>query len=441
MTKFTANISENKTLTITVFMHGTCSDDSDYRPDPETYFEGELISALRENVHTEKHLVDEEGVGSAEYHLKPVDSRFYFLRKLFGTLFRKGNDNYFAFEQIGLGYGVEENVDEAVKKIQAIKEKHKDKYSQVRINIAGWSRGAASAIELANALYEKKETRQHEVNILAVDPVPGFSRTNRSNAILNENVKKCFWISAKNEHSFGFSPVYPDVVSSKHTQLLPAVFPGHHATLVGNRGWRFIESKNKLGIVSFPQVGKVIRWLSVKFLTENGTKFKDEDKYFKWSLSADELESNLTQIKTDDQNGEYKKFEQEAYTFRQFSSRFFNSARKVIIGIKNWFNQTFSDIPDLNADLTETKYVNRLHQYLATTSYKDFSFSDCYKQEENLLTSTLKKGKEIEEESIELFKSSNQTTVEKKSGSWNPLFFCCGSRNHDYEHISPTYKK
>ena len=116
-----------------------------------------------------------------------------------------------------------------------IKRKGKDgkKFRKVDVvNLVGWSRGGVEAFKTANAMYLDPDLKDTEVNIFAIDPVPGPFRFGADHTSLPPNVKRCTCVYAEDERLKILTPIVPEV--SDQTDLKIVKMPGAHGTLIGN---------------------------------------------------------------------------------------------------------------------------------------------------------------------------------------------------------------
>lgn len=111
------------------------------------------------------------------------------------------------------------------------------------LNIVGWSRGAITAIMLANLISATKDTKRNDpeynalkslvnINIIAYDPVPGMNNFQTSRTALPGLVKTFVAFYARDDRSYGFTPVVPKPFD-RTTNMVLLTLPGKHTTLVG----------------------------------------------------------------------------------------------------------------------------------------------------------------------------------------------------------------
>ena len=99
--------------------------------------------------------------------------------------------------------------------------------NNIEITIIGHSRGAIQAFMLANKLYNNKETKSIDINIIALDPVPG-PITPSSAKYLSDNVKKCHLFLASECRMPFFTSMIPKMPNktNKFIYSVPANHPG-----------------------------------------------------------------------------------------------------------------------------------------------------------------------------------------------------------------------
>jgi hypothetical protein len=197
---------------------------------------------------------------------------------------------YSAERGIGTGAGMDENVKHAIALLrgrpdasahganslspqalqqQIVRMGRSTRGPMTRVNLVGWSRGAVTCIMIANAIQDAPDLRHLEVNIFAVDPVPGglnqsiYSTMTRLPAC----VRNYFGVYVADERSRGFTPVVPPQPTSCHVVLLP--LPGMHATVAGSP---WLDKNATVGspfVLSGP--GTITRFWAEQFLLHWGT--------------------------------------------------------------------------------------------------------------------------------------------------------------------------
>lgn len=164
-----------------------------------------------------------------------------------------------------VGYGVEDNARHAIVAIANLPT------LPDTINLIGWSRGAVTALVIANMLFDPSSEeglfRQVNVNIFAVDPVAGDTAGTKDGAesrrLITPNVKNYLGVLNTGENRKTFSPqdlsrIIVVDISSSNVVFLP--FPGKHDSCAQN---------------SNPDAREVsdIAWsLGVRFLEHFGTR-------------------------------------------------------------------------------------------------------------------------------------------------------------------------
>lgn len=162
------------------------------------------------------------------------------------------------------------------------------------INIVGWSRGAVTCLKMANKLFEVFEDTIN-VNILAVDPVPGgLTPETVDTRIIPPNVQNYLAILAMDDNRSNFQPLNrnkvkllapqsqhgkngnPDSLNPQHIKpqvhFLP--MPGNHSDLV-NRALSSAQVSHSA------QLCRTIAW---QYLTAHGTDFSTS-----FHATADEI--------------------------------------------------------------------------------------------------------------------------------------------------------
>jgi len=143
------------------------------------------------------------------------------------------------------GFGVEDNARHAIVTIANL-----DPLPQT-VNLIGWSRGAVTALVIANLLFDPSTTeglfRQINVNIFAVDPVAGADTGIGPNAesrrLITPNVKNYLGIISTGENRNTFKPQdlarvhIADLTSN--VMFLP--FPGKHSSSAQNNDPKALE--------------------------------------------------------------------------------------------------------------------------------------------------------------------------------------------------------
>ncbi len=169
------------------------------------------------------------------------------------------------------------------------------------INIIGWSRGAVTCLKIANKLFEVFEDTLN-VNIFAVDPVPGgYTTRTQDMLVIPPNVRNYLAILAldadggnfkptdrtdikllapKSEHGKGGNPDSLNFQHIKpHIHFLP--LPGNHSDVVNaNLSHPLVKNSATL-----------CRHLASQFLTAHGTPMKSE-----FQLTCDEINQLYNQL-------------------------------------------------------------------------------------------------------------------------------------------------
>jgi Domain of unknown function (DUF5621) len=157
-----------------------------------------------------------------------------------------------------VGHGVKANVDFAIAVLLRM-----EKLPET-INMIGWSRGAVTALRLANAIVEELEA-PIQFNIFAVDPVAGTDHgtdeNTPGNRTIPKEVKNYLAVLATGENRNTFSPQDADriEVASGDSNVVFLPFPGIHATVAERKDPKTAEVSN------------VVWSMAYQFLTKFGT--------------------------------------------------------------------------------------------------------------------------------------------------------------------------
>jgi hypothetical protein len=193
-----------------------------------------------------------------------------------------------------------------------------------QVNLVGWSRGGISCHMLANAMQADPELKHINVNIFAIDPVPGALNFQAHRVTLGPNVKQYVGFYARDERSVGFACVAPRTAPGTNVHIFPMA--GRHATLVGNAA---IDGAN--GPKALVEPGLIIRHYAEQCLTRWGAQL---DK--KLNLSVATIDAYLKVIAKDD--AKYATMRKNSYTVLTESEQ---NERKVSWGDKG---VKFSDV-------------------------------------------------------------------------------------------------
>lgn len=196
------------------------------------------------------------------------------------------------------GHGWSDNVTKIVYTLSALKA------LPTTINMAGWSRGAVTCIMAANKIYELFP--QIEVNIFAIDPVPGFGNNEFSKFFdkrrsLPPSVRNFVALLALHEKRRFFDPVDASKIRinprSEGINVLFLPMPGKHSaqSVMQDKD----DESSRLNLA-----WKITYHLGYKFLKQHGTHFNmgyDSsrpanailDMYSEMLLNWDEIKSAL----------------------------------------------------------------------------------------------------------------------------------------------------
>jgi hypothetical protein len=149
------------------------------------------------------------------------------------------------------GYGWEQNVEHTMAVLNATIDLPRT------INMVGWSRGAITCFMIANALHQIPRTSAIDVNIFALDPVPGPGNFHDPNKVtLPPNVKHYAAVVQEDERRRIFRPVLTDAGDAPDIQTKFYYMPGGHSTGV-------FRTKNEVGLIA--------AFLVHRFLEKHGT--------------------------------------------------------------------------------------------------------------------------------------------------------------------------
>jgi hypothetical protein len=148
-----------------------------------------------------------------------------------------------------------------------------------KVNAIGWSRGAVSCHILANAIADSTDPRLKavtEVNIFAIDPVPGPGLFSPERVKLPKIVRNYFAVYARDELQYMFRPTLPKVKTG-YTHFQALLVPGVHATPSGDP---YAQQKHQ------GTSGKVTRHLAEQCLAQWGTPLNQRLDYDDLQLLA-----------------------------------------------------------------------------------------------------------------------------------------------------------
>lgn len=137
------------------------------------------------------------------------------------------------------------------------------------VNLVGWSRGAITCIKQANKLYEVFGDTL-ELNIFAIDPVPGgWTTVTEDIRLIPPNVRNFLAVLALDDDRANFQPLDLNTVrvmrpAQGHT-LAPNI---HFLPLPGNHSDVVFPTKGNA-----PESGRLSLHLAYKFLKHHGTLF------------------------------------------------------------------------------------------------------------------------------------------------------------------------
>lgn len=338
---------------VTVYLCGTGSNRDDHK-NYDVYFEGENVSHTFSITQGEEYIdkIIVDGPGSGEHDINDLWVDY------------NGNQPYSEIKGQSMAYGLDERIQhilavlknkptkttplsETAQKAHALL---KDQRPISQVNIAGWSRGAAAGITLSSCMARDPELQHIPVNMILIDPVPGFGLSDPDNRALSDNVKKCVAIYCEDERSFGFNPVVPD---AKEEVFYMITLPGGHAQVAGS------EKDHAVHLVEGAElrdVGRISRHMMENVLLHFGTKLDTSQ------MQKETLTDLLVMYDRIRENREgYKIAAQRVpYTTNQLTGE----DRKVIEG-NSLLNQFFSSAKDRKKFSTDKNiYIDYTHEKL-----------------------------------------------------------------------------
>jgi hypothetical protein len=182
-----------------------------------------------------------------------------------------------------IGYGVEDNARHAIVAIANLPE------LPTTINLIGWSRGAVTALVIANMLYDPSTTeglfRQIEVNIFAIDPVAGSDAGIKGGAesrrLIPPNVKAYLGLLNTNENRSTFAPQDLNrviVVDSAISNVVFLPFPGKHDSCAQKSDLRALEVSE----ISWSLAARFLEYFGTR-LSVKPTNFSNRDMLARYS--------------------------------------------------------------------------------------------------------------------------------------------------------------
>jgi hypothetical protein len=167
------------------------------------------------------------------------------------------------------GQGVDANVARAVRFVNYRKTQGVD--GRLQVNLAGHSRGSMTCYKIASAL-DKLYGNQVNVNIFAIDPVPGntgsINKGMYRDIALGSNVQNSFLMLAEMERRLNFRPYIDAKYAGGNAAHRFDTMPGIHGginELTGSEG----------------EAARLVLSRAVRFLMENKSKFRlaEGDRY------------------------------------------------------------------------------------------------------------------------------------------------------------------
>ncbi len=294
------NLSQTETgeRVTTVFMCGTKSSKCDFKVkhNKPNYYNGELISRLFHMTKSEKIICD--GAGSGEKDISSLDVKHY----PSWNILTSNRFKIPVIQGVIIGSGFSERVTHLYNKLNSrllLSENEKEV-----INMVGWSRGAAGIIRLANRLGRNNYNPNVEINLILIDPVPGYGREKKSRLNLNESnsVKNVFLFIAMDEQSFGFMHSGVTVSENQNLKIYPV--KGNHVNLVGGYGHKYggvVRSRHR-GIANLSGVSRLVRHRVEHILKELGTDLNND-----FCLNLSNYKANMLSQNVNKNHFEYKR--------------------------------------------------------------------------------------------------------------------------------------
>jgi hypothetical protein len=137
--------------------------------------------------------------------------------------------------------------------------------NNVRVNMAGHSRGSMTALKIAYRLQQELDTKRCQVNLFLIDPVPGnlgwINAGMYKNIAVEGNVTDAYMFLAESERRNAFKPyVDKTFLQDKPTHRMDTI-PGNHGGI------------NELSSKKRHESGDIVLHHAVTFLAERGTAF------------------------------------------------------------------------------------------------------------------------------------------------------------------------
>lgn len=304
----------------TAFFCGTCSNSNDYQ-NYNRYFDGETVSHAY-NLVDGKEYIDKiivDGPGSGENDIHKLWVKYPNPTGIAPRPPGAPADKYTENEGVLLAAGLNERINHVINVIKREPEKAAlDANPQIKtilteiesdpnkepiqvVNIVGWSRGGAGAITAANRIYHDPALTHIKVNLILLDPVPGFALSDKENRTLPPNVKNVYCVYARDERSAGFSPVIPDVPEG--CNFYTTFLPGGHAQVAGDEkdhGGQGIDHVNlrSVGIIGRTIVNQALDHCKTKLKIDSSNKNNPSKLSLKeLMVHYDECKRHATQYK------------------------------------------------------------------------------------------------------------------------------------------------
>lgn len=199
-----------------------------------------------------------------------------------GSLFQEAQGDTFKTDRDGgrlFGLGWDDNIAKALDIICDLSFEHGRRPDA--INLVGWSRGAVTALRIANALFNVFHY-EIPINVFAVDPVPG-GKTERTETQLNippnvanylaiialDDIRANFQptdradIYCRDPREYGTIPTGGKQIAPPNVHFLP--LPGNHSCVAG--AFSDISKAHP----AMRNIANLVRHLGIKYLSAHGT--------------------------------------------------------------------------------------------------------------------------------------------------------------------------
>ncbi|WP_430816766.1 FlgD immunoglobulin-like domain containing protein [Carboxylicivirga sp. RSCT41] len=192
-----------------------------------------------------------------------------------------------------------------------------DQEETLELNLVGHGRGGVLCMLLARHIEDQQMTQITRINILAIDPLAGYSdgdpikqlSDNYGELSLPANVNQYVGLYSQDERSFRYEPLIPALSAPEQIRTLMVSFPGSHETLVGSKmdnGHSLVNGQpnasytivDELGVVSeltalfAYQLLTSPEWGSVPMSTQASTQYENIDEAA-FNQHVEDMNNNL----------------------------------------------------------------------------------------------------------------------------------------------------